>query len=268
LKQRRRLRDMQFVSFEFYPFDDICGKVSPKLVAQSTLLNDAWLRLERDGWPKALPRVISEYGFSAFSGRVESEIPSALLTADIVGQWLTLGGSSAYLFGYPPNWPATGQRSCAGYGNMMLFMASRQGQAEQAMPSYYAAWLLTHAWAMPGDGLDEILPTHWQGARHSDVKAFTVRRSDGKLAVLLVNRNAYRTHRLSIALQTASAPAAPLRGPATVFSYGPRQYAWVRAGQQSHPGRDNPPARREVAKGPLAIELAPWSVAVVIVGQR
>jgi hypothetical protein len=268
LKLRRRLQDMQFVSFEFYPFDDICGDVSTKLAAQTTLLNDAWLRLERDGWPKGLPRVISEYGFSAFSGRVESEIPSALLTADIVGQWLSLGGSSAYLFGYPPNWPATSRRSCAGYGNMMLFLADRRGQSRQAMPSYYAAWLLTHAWTTPGEGSHERLAIHPDGTRNTDVKAFALRRPDGKLAVLLVNRNGHRAHRLSIALQTTSRSATALGGPATVFSYGPRQYSWISAGKQSHPGRDKPPVRRDVGNGPLGIDLAPWSVAVVVVGEK
>jgi hypothetical protein len=264
LKQRRRLDAMQFVSFEFYPFDDICGDISRKLIGESALLNQAWSQLAEDGWPKRAPRIISEYGFSAFSGRVESEIPSALLTADIAGQWLTLGGKAAYLFGYPPNWPATHDRGCEGYGNMMLFMADPNGQARQPMPNYYAARLLTHAWTRPGDRRNQALPTALEGANDNDVAAFALRHSDGRLSLLLVNRSATRSHRLALDARLRGGREVRLRGPATVFSYGPEQYSWIDAGKQSHPGRDRPPLQRHLGSGPLDVDLRPLTMAVVL----
>ena len=45
-------------------------------------------RLTREGVPAGVPRVISEYGFSAYSGRAMAQIESGLLMADIVGQFL------------------------------------------------------------------------------------------------------------------------------------------------------------------------------------
>ena len=269
LRQRGRLGAMQFVSFEFYPFDDICGDMSAKLIGQSDLLDQAWAQLDSDGWPSAAPRIISEYGFSAYSGRAESELASALMTADIAGQWLSLGGQAAYLFGYPPNWPATSnEQACAGYGNMMLFEADQAGQARQPMPEYFAARLLTHAWTASGGGLHRMIPSAIEGAAGGDVAAFALRRPDGRIAVLLVNRAAARAHSLALMARGRDGGEVPLSGPATVFGYGPRQYEWIDKGPLSHPGRDLPPVRRRAGKGPLSLELGPSSIAVVVLDVR
>jgi hypothetical protein len=264
LKQRGRLGAMQFVSFEFYPFDDICGDISRKLIGETVLLGQAWSRLTNDGWPRRVPRIISEYGFSAFSGRVESEMPSALLTADIAGQWLTLGGKAAYLFGYPPNWPATHDRKCGGYGNMMLFMADQNGQAGQPMPNYYAARLLTQAWTEPGVGPYRVVPSALEGAKDNDVATFALRRPDGRISLLLVNRSATRPHVVVVDARRRGGREVRVRGPAAIFSYGPRQYSWIDAGQQSHPGRDRPPVRRHLGAEPLNLELRPLTMTVIV----
>ncbi|HEY7807403.1 MAG TPA: discoidin domain-containing protein [Croceibacterium sp.] len=264
LQRRRRLQAMQFVSIEFYPFDDTCGDVSRMLIDQTSMLDRAWSHLSMDGWPTSTPRVISEYGFSAFAGRVESEVPSALLMADIVGQWLKLGGSAAYRFGYPPNSPATQKAGCAGYGNMMLFLADRQGQAAQPMPSFFAARLLTQRWTQPGDGLHRMIGAMIKGGRDHDVAAFALERPDGRIAIMLVNRSARLTHVISVHSQRQPGVAVQLSDPATVFRYGPKQYSWKEAGAQSHPGLDLPPVRRTIRSGPLKLQLDPLSMAVVV----
>ena len=242
----------------------MCGDLIPKLIGQTELQNRMWAQLDEDGWPNATPRVLSEYGFSAFSGRAESELPSALLTAQIAGQWLSLGGAGAYMFGYPPNWPATDKQTCAGYGNMMLFIADHAGQAVQPMPNYYAARLLTQVWTQPGGGVHRVIPATFEGAPDSDVAAYALRRPDGRIAVLLVNRSASRAHAIAVEAQRAGGQATPLAGPASVFSYGPQQYTWIDLGEQSRPGRDRAPARHRVGAGPLRLALAPSSVTVVV----
>ena len=253
LRRRQRLGAMEFVSFEFYPFDDTCGDVSAKLTGAGALLGQAWRQLRRDGWPETAPRIISEYGFSAYSGRVESELPSALLVAGTVGQWLALGGRAAFLFGYPPGTPANQHLACAGYGNMMLFLADRRGQATAAMPSYYAARLLTRVWAQPGQGLHRAIKTRLESAG-SDVAAFALRRPDRRVSVLLVNRSATRTHTIAL----------PAAAGTTLYTYGPQQYAWLDAGRLSRPVRDRPPAERRFGAGPVAATLAPMSLAVAL----
>ena len=264
LKRRNRLSDLGFVSFEFYPFDDICGDIHAKLVEQDQLLGDVMKRFERDGVPAAAPKIISEYGFSAFSGRAMSEMPSALLMANIAGRWLSLRGEAAYMFGYGPNWPANQHLPCAGYGNMMLHMADPNGQATQPMPSYYTAQLLTQTWAVPGHGLHRLATTEVQGAGADKVAAFTLRRPDHRLAVMLINRSPSEAFSFALIGKSSHGTAWPLAGPARLWSYGPAQYAWTDLGANSHPSKTEPPAQGMAPKGPLTISVPADSIVVAV----
>jgi hypothetical protein len=261
LKARGRLADLQFFSFEHYPFDDICGDIYGKLVQQSALMDRLITRVRREGVPDAIPWYIAEYGFSAFSGRAESEMPSALLMANILGQFLTEGGDGAYLFGYPPNWPANQHQPCAGFGNLMLYDADKQGQARHPMPMLRAARLITSAW-LQASGPHQLYAAHVETARPGDtdaVKVFAARRPDGKLGVLVVNRDPKRRFRLRM-------PAELAHGPAETWSYSARQYSWIDAGPKSRPGRNLPPEHRTLARFSGKLEVLPASL-TVIVGQ-
>lgn len=250
LKARDRLADLQFFSFEYYPFDDICGDVYAKLDDADVLLSRLMRRVADEGVPTSIPWYISEYGFSAFSGRAESEMPSALLMANIVGQFLTAGGDGAYLFGYGPNEPANQHQPCAGYGNLMLFTANAEGQADRPTATLQTARLLTARWLQP-TGRHEIYATRVEGA--DPVRAFAVRRPDGRLSVMLINRDPARFYDLRIEGRA---------GPAQVWRYGPEQYDWIDAGPASHPGRNLPPAYAPLPRGGL-LHVGPASLTVV-----
>ncbi len=263
LKRRQRLADLGFVSFEYYPFDDICGDIHAKLIAQDRLLDQAMASIAQDGVPPGVPRIISEYGFSAFSGRAMSEMPSALLMAGIVGQWTSQGGSTAYMFGYGPNVPANQRQPCAGFGNMMPFLADPQGQAATPMPVFYAAQLLTQDWTIPGHGLHQVLPTAVTAMPGGQVKAYALHRPDGKIAVLMINRSARTSYRLALTGKEAGGAQHPLAGPALAYSYGPAQYRWLDLGAASHPARSDPPAQFAIPAGPASILLPPDTIVVV-----
>lgn len=255
LKARGRLADLQFFSFEHYPFDDLCGDIHKKLIAEDAVLGGLMTRVAREGVPTSIPWVISEYGFSAFSGRAEAELPSALLMADIVGQFLTAGGEAAYLFGYGPNEPANQGRACAGYGNLMLFTADAAGQAQTPMPTFHTARLITGAWLMPR-GLHRLHATRIEGKDPEAgraVKAFAAVRPDGRLSLLIVNRDAVRAFKLAL----------PGRGPAEIWRYSPAQFAWVDAGPASRPARSLPP--EHMAASPVGELEAPASSLTVVV---
>lgn len=265
LKRRDRLADLQFLSFEFYPFDDICGDIHAKLIGQDQLLTEVMKRFAQDGIPASTPKVISEYGFSAYSGRAMSEMPSALLMANIVGRWLGQGGSAAYMFGYGPNWPSNQHLPCAGYGNMMLHMADPEGQAAQPMPSLFTARLLTQAWTMPGHGLHRLVATRIEGVGDtSAIAAFSVRRPDHKLGVLLINRSPTQAFSVSLAREGVGGRAEPLAGPVELWSYGPAQYAWLDQGQDSHPARTDSPAHKRLAGGLSTLEVPGDSIVVAV----
>lgn len=265
LKQRNRLDALGFVSFEYYPFDDICGDIHAKLIHQSAMMDEIARRLDGDGLPRSIPRIITEYGFSAYSGRAMSEMPSALLMAGINAQWLTLGGKAAYLFGYGPNVPINQHLPCAGYGNMMLHLADAKGQAAQAMPSYWTARLLTGAWTLPGHGLHRLVETRVEGAgAEPEAVAYAVERPDGRIAVLLINRSPTRAQRLVL-----TTPNGGFAGQADISTYGPAQYAWHDAGERSRPSRSLPPVRRrQTAAAPILLPPETLAVAVLPVRRR
>jgi hypothetical protein len=253
LKRHKRLDDLGFYSFEFYVFDNLCGDLHPKLIEQGDKLALFDHDIAADGVPRSIPWVISEYGWSAFSGRAMSEMSSAELMSNIVGQWLTLGGSTAYMFGYPPGSAINQLNKCAGYGDMMLFLDDN-GKPGAPLPIYYTAKLLTERWTVPGHGEHQLLSTKVEGAGRKLV-AYSVRRPDGKIGVLAINRSAHLTYKLSLD---------GLDGPGEADLYGARQYAWKDVGERSHPVRDEPPAHRTLPAGPLTVDVPPDTIAVVV----
>jgi hypothetical protein len=254
LKSRNRLSDLGFYSTEHYPFDDICGDIHARLIQQNHQLQAAFARLAAEGVPRTIPWIISEYGFSAYSGRAMADMPSALLMANIVGQFLDQGGATAYMFGYGPNVPINQHQACAGYGNMMLFMADAKGQATTPMPSYETARLLTHGWLMPA-GPHRILASTVSGIPGEWVKSYAVARPDGRIGLLLLNRDPAHGHALRL--------PSPARA-GQMLRYGPAQYAWADEGPASHPSRSLPPARSTLAAGTQSITLPPDSLTVIL----
>jgi hypothetical protein len=261
-----RLDDFSFLSFEWYPFDNLCQRRSRQLMEQPELLAGVFQTLREQGIPTSLPWIISEYGYSAFAGRSMVELPSALLNADIVGQFLTLGGKTAYLFGYEPSRPISEGSRCAGYGQMMLFQADSKGQAHWRMPTYFAAHLLTHEWAEP------VNQPHKLYAANSDIRdrkgrqivtAYAVMRPDQTWSILLVNKNAQRAYTASIGFSdsTHSDPST-FRGRLDVFQYSREQYAWEASGPGGHPVRTQPPRHFRLMGG-SQIKLPPFSLTVV-----
>ena len=258
LKARNRLPDLQFFSFEHYPFDDICGDVYARLAEQDQLMSGLMQRLRTEGVPTTIPWFISEYGFSAFSGRAESELPSALLMANIVGQFLSEGGDGAYLFGYGPNTPVNQHQPCAGFGNLMLFTADADGQADQRTATFATARLITSTWLQP-TGLHHLYATHLEGGTPGGLRGFAARRPDGRVGLLLINRSPTRTAHLAIR---------GITGPVSVSSYSPRQYAWIDDGPQSRPGRNQPPQVYHLSRIQSGLDLAPASITVVVTTSR
>jgi hypothetical protein len=254
LKARGRLADLQFFSFEHYPFDDICGDIHGKLVAADALLDDMLRRLAAEGLPDNVPLVISEYGFSAFSGQAMVEMPSALLQADIVARFLSQRGAAAYMFGYGPNVPINQRLPCAGFGNMAPFLADAQGQAADPLPSFHTSRLLSSVWLQPGHRLHRLYAARVQGldaAQADQVVAYAVLRPDGRLATLILNRSPERAFTIR------------LDGAADVHQYGPAQYRWRANGAQGRPALNLPPARWRAAQG-TDIALPADSLTVVV----
>ena len=130
-----------FLSFEFYPFDNACADPAPQLLKIPKRLGAMMDSLHKDGVPADIPWFMTEYGYSVFAGRPEVDIEGALFNADTVGAFLSLGGAKPYLYGYEPNY-LQDELKCS-WGNLMA--RSRLGLAEERLVPFEAAGNVAYA---------------------------------------------------------------------------------------------------------------------------
>jgi hypothetical protein len=264
LRSRDRLGEYGFLSFEWYPFNNLCQDAGEQLLNQPKLLADAIRRFKAEGVPPDLPLILAEYGFSAYAGRSMVEIESALFTADVVGQFLSLGGNAAFLYGYEPNTPMHEGSACAGYGQMMLFEADGRGQARWPMPSYFAARLITHEWTQPSDRAHKLYPisSDVHDARgRAAVSAYAVQRPDGKWSIMLVNKDPQHDYLIDIAF-TDGKSVWHFGDQIITYQYSSKEYAWKDSGEDGHPLRTQPPLHFR-HNGDRLIRLPAFSLSVV-----
>jgi hypothetical protein len=75
---RRAGVPLDFFSFEFYPFDNICADAAPQLLQTPKRLAEMMASLRADGVPTAIQWLMTEYGYSVFAGRHEVDIEGAV----------------------------------------------------------------------------------------------------------------------------------------------------------------------------------------------
>ena len=265
LKRRNHLQDFRFFSFEWYPFDQIGRPTGPQLAEAPALLDSVVSRLQREGLSRTIPWIITEYGYSSFAGEAEVDLPGALLNAEIVAQFLTLGGKAAYVYGCEPNVLMREQRRYGTWGNLALFLSDADRKIRCPLPVYYGAALLTQHWAQPGHGTHEIFhaKSNFENEKGQPlITAYAARRPDGRLAVLLINKDPRRGHRTRVQFENATTASNSMAN-AEMWQYGPKQYVWYVAGQNGHPTRNHPPAYWPVFDGTKPITLPPYSLTVL-----
>jgi len=263
LRARHALRALRFFSFEWYPFDDVCANPATQLASAPALLADVLDRQRRAGLPARLPKVITEYGFSAFAGEAEVDRPGALLNADAVGQFLTLGGSAAYLYGYEPDVLLRESGACNTWGNLALLLSDGDHHIRHPLATYWGARLLTRRWAQPGSGRERVYRASTDaldGAGRSLITAYAVRRPDRRLAVMLINKDPSRTWAVSLRAVRAVAPGAAL-GALDVYQLSGADYVWHARGDRGFPRPDRAPTHSVAAAG--RVSLPPYSLTVV-----
>lgn len=252
LREHNHMDDFHFFSFEWYPFDEVCGPVPPLLARARRLLDRAIEKLHRDGLPERIPMFMTEYGYSAYGTEAEVTLPGALLNAEAVAEFLTLGGKRSYLYGYEPN-ELINEKDCS-WGNNMLFLIGQSGTIRYRMPTYYAVRLLTQEWASPQAGLHQIYHSE---SDISTVSAFALRRPDDLWSVLLINKDPKRLRNIAIKFDHAS-----FAGSVEIYQYSPAQYQWRANAENGHPVRDLPPVHwNRGSKG--TFRLPAYSITIV-----
>jgi hypothetical protein len=207
------------------------------------MLDAALREMERRGVSHRIPWIISEYGYSAFAARAEIGIEGALLNADIVGRFLTLGGDRAFLYGYTPSQVL--YDSCSP-GNNMLFSMDNDGNITHRFATYFGARLVMHEWTMPSGGWHEIYPAtsdikNRQG--EALVTAYAVHRPDGLWSLLLINKDPEHAYRVQVRFQNGSTNSIKtLEGPLDVYQYSAEQYQLNDDKDHPYPIKADPPA--------------------------
>jgi hypothetical protein len=258
LRARNALPLFNFFSFEWYPFDNVCRPPAARVPGDPATLAHVLRRQHQEGVPPDLPVYVTEYGYSAFAGRPEVDLPGALLNAQLVGQLLTVGGDAAYLYGYEPDALMRESRACDSWGNLTLLLSDFNRRIRFRMPTYYGAQLETGAWAGTDPGLDYVY-----AARASEplVHAYALRRADGRVAVLLVNADATNAHPVRLDLRRGGA-AAPAAGGLDVFQLSSAQYVWHARGPRGFARPDSPPLAKQAGPND-AVTLPPFSLTVM-----
>jgi hypothetical protein len=101
LKSHGRMQDLQFFSFEHYPFEP-CRTSWATLYEEPELVShimDVW---HNDGVPKTMPMFITETNLSSATSEPYMDIFGGLWLADFVGSFLREGGNAVYYFHYLP----------------------------------------------------------------------------------------------------------------------------------------------------------------------
>jgi hypothetical protein len=271
LREHDRMDDFDFFSFEWYPFDDVCADPAKPIQDNPQLLADIMKRQEDAGLPADVPKVITELGYSAFAGRPEVELPGAILNAETTAKFLEQGGDEVFFYGLEPNWVFQEDegKPCDTWGNLMLFQFYDDWKT-RPVAAFHAAQLVNKVWVQPGDERHEILAAEAAGAASGQtdpaVTAYALRRPDGRLSVLVFNKDPQRS--TSVRLETlAGGEREVVTGIIDVAQYSDLQYTWDPANGSDARGRpveNDPPVRqtRDAGSGAV-VDLPPYSITVV-----
>ncbi len=255
---------LDFFSFEFYPFDNVCADAAPQLVQIPKRLGEMMASLRADGVSTAIPWLMTEYGYSVFAGRHEVDIEGALFNADTVGTFLTLAGSKPYLYGYEPNY-LQDELKCS-WGNLMMLQLNPNNDQVNRLSAYHAAQLITKEWMQPTNEMHDIFPVTIKLSKATvspAVSVFAVHRPDSQWALLAINKDPKRTARLTVRFNFSHGRRqVSFAGAVDVIQFSRDQYLWHDDGPNGHPSRSLPPARltRETSS---FYELPPYSLTVL-----
>jgi hypothetical protein len=264
LKQRKRLGDLSFVSFEHYPFPP-CEISWSDLYREPALVRHILETWRQDGVPAEVPLMNTESNISWALTEAMSNTFAALWLADSVGAFLTFGGPGTVYY-HSPIQPEPLRPGCHGYSTYGNFVADHNLKIRGYTSQYFASRLINLEWVAHRGGRHQLAPAESDvrdDAGHALVTAYAARRPDGEWSLLLINKDPSNAHRVKIEFASADS-AAPrhFAGPLTQISFGAEQYLWHPDGPESHPDPDGPPTR-QTGTAADAIVLPRASVSVV-----
>ena len=194
------------------------------------------------------------------------DIEGALLNAETVATFLSLGGEQTFLYGYEPN-EIIHEVACSS-GNNMLFLLGDDGKISYRMPTYYGARLLTQEWAQPGDDLHEMyLATVDDSAMQTNglVTAYGLLRPDRLWAVMVLNKDPSNAHTVEVRFHDeASRLDSGFEGNIDLYQYSKEQYELSADKDKPYPIKDQPPAYRTLrGSTDMVVRLPAYSMTIM-----
>jgi len=226
LKQHGRMSDLAFFSFEHYPLDP-CRMPWGTLYDEPELVSHIMQVWHEDGIPADMPMFITEGNLSSAASETYQDIFAGVWLADYIGSFLHSGGKGVYFFHYLPLQMEPGCNSSP--GTFGMFTIDANYQIQQPLAQFFVAQLINLEWVQPGGGEHQVFTAKADvpdGAGHELVMAYAVKRPDGQLAVMVVNRDQQNAHRVRIAFEGSGLQQNTFAGPVEVSTFGSAQYQW------------------------------------------
>lgn len=227
LREHGRLNDLAFFSFEHYPYDP-CRIPWGSLYDEPELMHHIMQAWREDGLPPNLPIFITEGNLSSSTSETYMDLFSAVWLADYVGSFLESRGNALYFFHYLPLQMEHGCNDSP--GTFGLFTVDAHYQIQQELGQFFTSQLINLDWVQPGAGEHTMFPAESDvedGAGHSLVTAYALKRPDGQWSVMLVNRDQDVAHSVKISFDDDVTDSSKwFTGQVAISTFGSGQYAW------------------------------------------
>jgi hypothetical protein len=267
LKERGRLSDLAFVSYEHYPFPP-CEVAWSDLYREPELVAHMLHVWREDGVPENVPLMITESNLSWALTEEMSDTFAALWLADNAGAFLANGGAAFY---HSPIQPEPLRPGCHGWSTYGNFVADEKLGIRQHTSQYFASRLINLEWVKHGAGVHQLAPAAADvsdQAGHVLITAYAVKRPDAQWSLMLVNKDPTNAYEVRIEFSGASSSTTRhFSGPVSLVTFGAEQYSWHSEGPRSHADPDGPPADSTVNAGPTVTFKLPKASVTVLKGK-
>ena len=225
LRQHNRMQDLQFFSFEHYPYEP-CHISWARLYDEPELIHhivDVW---HADGLPLSTPFFITESNLSASTSETYEDIFAGLWLADYIGSFLSSGGSGVYFFHYLPLQLEHGCNESP--GTFGMFTVHPDFSINQPLSQFFVSQLINRQW-LQADGDNQIFPATsdlTDGVGHTLVTAYALKRPDGQWSVMLINKDQENSHQVHVEFTGKDGAPTQFSGSVEESVFGRAQYQW------------------------------------------
>ncbi|HET8924194.1 MAG TPA: discoidin domain-containing protein [Candidatus Acidoferrum sp.] len=264
LKERGRLQDLAFVSFEHYPLPP-CEINWTDLYREQELVKHILQVWREDGVPGNVPLMNTESNISWALTEPMTENFAALWLADSVGAFLANGGAVYY---HSPIQPEPLRSGCRGFSTYGNFVANEKLEIQQHTSQYFASRMINLEWVKHGAGVHQLFPAEADvkdDAGHTLVTAYAAKRPDGLWSLMVINKDPSNEQAVKIEFSDAGGKApGHFAGRVTMVTFGANQYVWHSEGPKSHADPDSPLVSKTMnVKSGEAVTLPKASVTVL-----